>query len=236
MVRLKVIYTRTGDAGQSGLGDGTRRPKTDARFAAMGDVDETNCAVGLARLHTGGADDPALAAIEATLARVQNDLFDLGADLCMPPAEGQAPSCGEILPGYGDEPSVGGTEASGSRGLRVPYEIRYTMCISRAIPGDKEIAMPTTKETISPPITRPVNLRVREDVRDLIDRAARVNGKTRSDFMIEAARQAAENALLDQTFVRVDAETYTQFLSVLDRPPSGDGYERLMRAPKPWKA
>jgi uncharacterized protein (DUF1778 family) len=70
-------------------------------------------------------------------------------------------------------------------------------------------------------------------VRDLIDQAARVNGKTRSDLMIEAARHAAENALLDQTFVRVDAETYAQFLSVLDRPPSGEGYERLMHAPKP---
>jgi cob(I)alamin adenosyltransferase len=91
MVRLNVIYTRTGDKGTSGLGDGTRRPKTDARFVAMGDVDETNCAVGLARLHTGGADDPALAAIEATLARVQNDLFDLGADLCLPPADGETP-------------------------------------------------------------------------------------------------------------------------------------------------
>jgi uncharacterized protein (DUF1778 family) len=97
--------------------------------------------------------------------------------------------------------------------------------------------MPTvTKETAPPPVTRAVNLRVREDVRDLIDQAARVNGKTRSDFMIEAARQAAVNALLDQTFVRVDAETYAQFLSVLDRPPSGEGYERLMRARKPWKA
>lgn len=92
----------------------------------------------------------------------------------------------------------------------------------------------TSKETV-PPVTRPVNLRVREDVRDLIDQAARVNGKTRSDFMIEASRQAAENALLDQTFVRVDADTYAQYLAVLDRPPSGEGYERLMRAPKPWK-
>jgi cob(I)alamin adenosyltransferase len=91
MVRLNVIYTRTGDAGESGLGDGTRRPKTDARFVAMGDVDETNCAVGLARLHTLGASDPALAGIDGTLARVQNDLFDLGADLCMPPAPGEAP-------------------------------------------------------------------------------------------------------------------------------------------------
>ena len=57
MVRLNVIYTRTGDMGESGLGDGTRRPKTDARFAAMGDVDETNCAVGLARLHTQNAEE-----------------------------------------------------------------------------------------------------------------------------------------------------------------------------------
>ena len=91
MVRLNVIYTRTGDAGESGLGDGTRRPKTDARFAAMGDVDETNCAVGLARLHAQGATDPALAAIEATLERMQNDLFDLGADLCLPPPADEKP-------------------------------------------------------------------------------------------------------------------------------------------------
>ena len=67
MVRLNVIYTRTGDAGESGLGDGTRRPKTDARFVAMGDVDETNCAIGVARLHTRDASDSALAAVGATL-------------------------------------------------------------------------------------------------------------------------------------------------------------------------
>ncbi len=91
MVRLNVIYTRTGDKGESGLGDGTRRPKTDARFVAMGDVDETNCAVGLARFHTRGSEDVTLAAIEADLARVQNDLFDLGADLCMPAAAGEVP-------------------------------------------------------------------------------------------------------------------------------------------------
>jgi len=91
MVRLNVIYTRTGDSGESGLGDGTRRPKTDARFVAMGDVDETNCAVGIARLHTGGASDPTLRGIDVTLAGVQNDLFDLGADLCMPRAENETP-------------------------------------------------------------------------------------------------------------------------------------------------
>ncbi|SHO67553.1 Uncharacterized conserved protein, DUF1778 family [Pseudoxanthobacter soli DSM 19599] len=92
-----------------------------------------------------------------------------------------------------------------------------------------------SKETLPAAATRPVNLRVREDVRDLIDRAAQIAGKTRSDFMIDAARLAAEHALLDRAFVRVDHETFEHFLSVLDRPPSGEGYERLMRAPKPWK-
>lgn len=84
--------------------------------------------------------------------------------------------------------------------------------------------------------TRAVNLRVREDIRDLIDRAAQSQGKSRSEFMIDAARRAAEDALLDQSLVRVDAETYAHFLSVLDQPPGGAGYERLMTAAKPWKA
>ena len=91
MVRLNAIYTRTGDRGETGLGDGTRRPKTDARVVAMGDVDETNCAIGLARLATRDSVDAALATIEATLARIQNDLFDLGADLCRPRDAGERP-------------------------------------------------------------------------------------------------------------------------------------------------
>jgi cob(I)alamin adenosyltransferase len=91
MVRLNAIYTRTGDRGETGLGDGTRRPKTDARVVAMGDVDEINCAIGLARLATRDSADPALAAIEMTLARIQNDLFDLGADLCLPRDAGERP-------------------------------------------------------------------------------------------------------------------------------------------------
>ncbi len=91
MVRLNVIYTRTGDRGETGLGDGSRRSKSDARVAAMGDVDETNSAVGLARRVTCGSTDPALVTIEATLARVQNDLFDLGADLCLPKPADEAP-------------------------------------------------------------------------------------------------------------------------------------------------
>jgi cob(I)alamin adenosyltransferase len=91
MVRLNVIYTRTGDAGETGLGDGSRRPKTDPRVAAMGDVDETNCAIGLARLAGRGASDVTQASIEAELARIQNDLFDLGADLSLPRQPGEAP-------------------------------------------------------------------------------------------------------------------------------------------------
>jgi len=76
---------------------------------------------------------------------------------------------------------------------------------------------------------------LREDIRTLIDRAAQSQGKSRSEFMIDAARRAAEEALLDQTFVRVDPDTYAYFLSVLDQPPDGAGYKRLMKAAKPCK-
>lgn len=77
MVVLNKIYTRTGDEGSSALGTGQRRAKSDPRFEAIGTVDELNAMIGLARLHdrTLGAD------LTASLARIQNDLFDLGADL-----------------------------------------------------------------------------------------------------------------------------------------------------------
>jgi cob(I)alamin adenosyltransferase len=77
MVKLNKIYTRTGDGGETGLVDGSRAPKHDARFAAIGDVDEANSAIGVARLHVGGEAD-------AMLGRIQNELFDLGADLATP--------------------------------------------------------------------------------------------------------------------------------------------------------
>jgi cob(I)alamin adenosyltransferase len=80
MVVLSKIYTRTGDDGTTALGSGRRVPKYDLRVAAYGTLDEANAAIGLARLHTRTS-DPAL---DATLARIQNDLFDLGADLCFP--------------------------------------------------------------------------------------------------------------------------------------------------------
>jgi cob(I)alamin adenosyltransferase len=77
MVRLTRIYTRGGDAGATSLGDGTRAAKHSLRVAAYGTVDEANAAVGIARLHADTAADE-------MLGRIQNDLFDLGADLCTP--------------------------------------------------------------------------------------------------------------------------------------------------------
>lgn len=80
MVKLNKIYTRTGDAGTTGLGTGERVAKHDLRISAYGTVDETNACVGLARLHAANED----ATLDAKLERIQNDLFDLGADLCVP--------------------------------------------------------------------------------------------------------------------------------------------------------
>ena len=83
MVVLSKIYTRTGDTGQTALGDGSRVAKHSARVTAYGTVDETNATIGMARLHAVGEMDVALA-------RIQNDLFDLGADLCTPDQENDA--------------------------------------------------------------------------------------------------------------------------------------------------
>lgn len=83
MVQLTRIYTRGGDKGQTSLGDGTRVAKHDLRVAAYGTVDEANGVIGLARLHTAGESEVESGA-DAMLARIQNDLFDLGADLCTP--------------------------------------------------------------------------------------------------------------------------------------------------------
>ena len=77
MVVLNKIYTRTGDDGTTGLADGSRRPKDDPRLTAIGSVDETNAALGLVRLNSTGE-------LDTLLAQVQNDLFDLGADLATP--------------------------------------------------------------------------------------------------------------------------------------------------------
>ena len=82
MVKLNRIYTRTGDDGTTGLVRGPRRMKHDLRVSAFGTVDEANSHLGLARLHTGS-----LPKVDAILARIQNDLFDLGSDLATPGAD-----------------------------------------------------------------------------------------------------------------------------------------------------
>ncbi len=84
MVVLNKIYTRTGDAGDTGLATGERVKKFDGRVAAYGDVDETNACIGLVRQHTAGDE-----ALDPILARLQNELFDLGADLATPERPGK---------------------------------------------------------------------------------------------------------------------------------------------------
>ncbi len=87
MVKLTRIYTKGGDGGETSLGDGSRVAKHNARVAAYGTVDEANAAIGLARLYSEGR-------VDVLLARIQNDLFDLGADLCTP--EGMERSAGAL--------------------------------------------------------------------------------------------------------------------------------------------
>ena len=85
MVVLNRIYTRTGDDGTTALGSGERRPKYDLRVTAYGTVDETNAAIGVVRLHLAAAPE-----LDRMLGLIQNDLFDLGADLAVPEREGKA--------------------------------------------------------------------------------------------------------------------------------------------------
>ena len=90
MVSLTRIYTRGGDGGETSLGTGRRVPKHDLRVAAYGTVDEANSVIGVARLHISGDED-------AMLDRIQNDLFDLGADLCTPEGEERRPEALRIV-------------------------------------------------------------------------------------------------------------------------------------------
>ncbi len=95
MVRLTRIYTRGGDKGETSLGDGSRVPKQALRVAAYGTVDEANAAIGLARLDADSE-------VDAVLARIQNDLFDLGADLSTPEGARRGKAVLRILPAQVD--------------------------------------------------------------------------------------------------------------------------------------
>ena len=96
MVRLNKIYTRTGDDGTTGLGSGERRLKSDLRVEAYGTIDEANACVGMARVHTGASHPE----IDAMLARIQNDLFDVGADLSCPIVENPTYPALRVEPDY----------------------------------------------------------------------------------------------------------------------------------------
>ncbi|EQA97477.1 hypothetical protein L485_21680 [Sphingobium baderi LL03] len=92
------------------------------------------------------------------------------------------------------------------------------------------IDMPTDRANL-----KAVNLRIREDTRALIDKAANIKGRSRADFMIEAARRAAEEAILDQRVVMVSRESYDHFWAALDRPPeANEKLRNLMRTKAPW--
>lgn len=81
-----------------------------------------------------------------------------------------------------------------------------------------------------------LNLRIRPEERDLIDQAARLRGKNRTDFVLEAARQAAEEALLDQTLIRLAPEAYAEFIARLDMPPQpNERLRKTLKTPAPWE-
>lgn len=87
----------------------------------------------------------------------------------------------------------------------------------------------------SPAKRESLNIRIKQEDRGLIDRAAKVRGKTRTDFILDAARQAAEEALLDQHLVVVSQEAYAEFLARLDQPPKANALlDRTMQTPAPW--
>jgi uncharacterized protein (DUF1778 family) len=95
--------------------------------------------------------------------------------------------------------------------------------------------MPTTSTRRSQKRRDTLNLRIKPDERGLIDRAAELTGKTRTDFVLEAARRAAVDALTQRTLFSVDAETYAKFTAALDAPPNPNGkLIRTMRTPARW--
>ena len=91
------------------------------------------------------------------------------------------------------------------------------------------------KQMVKSRALKAVNLRVREDTRALIDKAASILGRSRTDFMIEASRRAAEEAILDQKVIMVDRDSYDQFLAMLDRPPELNAkLRKMLRTKAPW--
>ena len=175
MVTLNRIYTRTGDAGQTRLATGQPVSKADLRVEAYGAVDETNACIGLARVHTAGDAD-----FDAMLGRVQNELFDLGADLAMPPKDDEA---------EGSKLRILDTQVA-----RIEAEIDR---MNDDLPGLKSFILPGgTPAAAALHLARTVSRRAEREAVRLVESGAPVSGPAMrylnrlSDFLFVAARWA----------------------------------------------
>ncbi len=138
MVTLNRIYTRTGDDGTTALGSGERRPKHDLRISSYGTVDETNASIGVARLHV----DPA-SRLSPMLAAIQNDLFDVGADLAVPDRPGKAERLRIVA-------VAGGTARSATSTSSMPTSRRSRRLSCRAVMPGRRICMSPARSAGAP--------------------------------------------------------------------------------------
>jgi cob(I)alamin adenosyltransferase len=188
MVRLTKIYTKTGDDGRTMLGDMTQVSKTDPRVAAYGAVDEANAAIGLAR--AVAADD-----LANTLTRIQNDLFDVGADLCVPDpaATGGAPLSWEAL-------RVQETQVSALEADIDAWNGRLEPLDSFVLPGGSELSARLHA-------ARAITRRAERDVIALVETGAPVSVPVRlylnrlSDLLFVLARIANDEGRSDVKWV-----------------------------------
>jgi cob(I)alamin adenosyltransferase len=187
MVVLSKIYTRTGDDGTTALGSGRRVSKYDLRVEAYGTLDETNAAIGIARLHTRDR-HPAL---DAMLARIQNDLFDLGADLCYPDDT---------------KDSRGRLQVSDAQVARLEEEID---ALNRELQPLRSFVLPGGTPAASYlHLARTVSRRAERLMVALASRKGETVGEPAlryinrlSDFLFVAARSANDKGMLDVTWV-----------------------------------
>ena len=186
MVVLNKIYTKTGDAGTTALASGERRPKHDLRVEAYGTVDETNSVVGLARQATAGAHPE----LDAVLARIQNDLFDLGADLATPESD--------------EPPAYPPLRVTDAQVLAIEAAIdRFTADLSPlrsfVLPGGSPAAAQLhLARTVS---RRAERLMTELAARETVSRPALVYMNRLSDFFFVAARWANDKGAADVLWV-----------------------------------
>ncbi len=187
MVVLSKIYTRTGDDGTTALGSGRRVAKYDLRVEAYGTLDETNAAIGLARLHTRDG----LPVLDAMLARIQNDLFDLGADLCFPDETKDA---------------RGRLQVTDSQVMRLEQEID---ALNRELEPLRSFVLPGGTPAASYlHLARTISRRAERLIVALASRQGEAVGEAAlryinrlSDFLFVAARSANDKGRLDVTWV-----------------------------------